>query len=171
MAESKVGLRLRGCRGGAHRGACPKTGSESMLREQQGGQSLRAQRNRAGQRVCKWARGVEEGTSQETEKRRWESPRVTAGSVIPAFLTCVLTVFCMDTNQNPRVGRQSSSRKEKVRPPDGFPCLPNVLKVCYVQGLLWAQDRNTWLEVPERPMAELAYKLHYHSFILSLTHH
>lgn len=61
--------------------------------------------------------GGEGGTSQgNCEKWGWESPLKMNGSVVPAFLMCILTLLCTCPNQNLRWEGQRSSQNEKVRP-------------------------------------------------------
>lgn len=104
--ESKVGQRLRGLQRGSPQGFLPEDRLSVHAQRTAGRAEHESPEEPAGQRVCKWARRVEGGASQENcGKRRWGSPRTRAGSVIPAFLTCVLTVFCADANQNLRVGK------------------------------------------------------------------
>lgn len=65
--------------------------------------------------------GGEGGTSQgNCEKWGWESPLKMNGSVVPAFLMCVLTLLCTRPNQNLRREGQRSSQNEKVTPVHTF---------------------------------------------------
>lgn len=100
--------RPRGSRAGRQGGGGEQSGSEAArAAEREPAVARHESPEEPGrQRVWELARRVEGGMPQENcEKRRWESPRMTGGSVIPAFLTCVLTACCTDANQNLHVGK------------------------------------------------------------------
>lgn len=117
--ESRWRVRLGGLQKGSPWWFLPRDRHQSPAQERtsRAGSAREPGAHAEGVRV-----GREGGTSQgNCEKGGRESPFKMNGPGVPAFLTCVLTLFCTDPNPNCGSEGQRSSENEKVRPVYVFP--------------------------------------------------